>query len=231
MAGSPPNTAHASQYRELMWQVIVPVKDWDAAKSRLRLPASDRRALAQAMALDTISAVMGCALVSHVTVLTTPTSASPGTQVPAAAAYGDVDLVLTQPVELTGLQSGLEWAARQLDADGPLVVVVADLPALTSEHLGTALAAADQLPAAMVVDRHGVGTTVLTAASLQSFRPAFGARSARAHREQHVTTLDLSRMCPTVACDVDTLADLAYARALGLGPLTERIDASLGSPT
>jgi 2-phospho-L-lactate guanylyltransferase (CobY/MobA/RfbA family) len=45
-----------------------------------------------------------------------------------------------------------------------------------------------------------------------------------------VITLDPHQVPPTVACDVDTLDDLAHASALGLGALTRRIADSLGSP-
>ena len=55
----------------LTWSVVIPVKVLAQAKSRLAgLADADRRALALAMAVDTVAAAVACRLVGAVVVVT-----------------------------------------------------------------------------------------------------------------------------------------------------------------
>ena len=92
-----------------------------------------------------------------------------------------------------------------------------DLPALTPHALGEVLGVAGAFARAMVVDRHGTGTTVLTARSPHDLRPAFGRDSAAAHEAGGARSIDAST---EARCDVDDLEDLRHASTLGVGPRT-----------
>ncbi|MGH3860323.1 MAG: 2-phospho-L-lactate guanylyltransferase, partial [Actinokineospora sp.] len=73
---------------------------------------------------------------------------------------------------------------------------------------------------AFVADREGTGTTLLIAATATALAPRFGAGSALAHGR---TALMVGAGLATLRCDVDTAADLAEARSLGVGPRTGRV--------
>jgi 2-phospho-L-lactate guanylyltransferase len=95
----------------------------------------------------------------------------------------------------------------------------ADLPALRSDQLDAALAAARQLGTrAFVADAMGTGTTLLAAPAGTRLEPAYGVGSATRHADRGAHPL--STPWPTLRQDVDTAADLAAARLLGLGPRT-----------
>jgi len=212
-----------------MWHVVVPVKPWNAAKKRLDLPEQGRRAIVRAMAADTLAATARCDLVGDLTVVA---GADSLTRSPELAVAGRV---LVQPDDIADLDTALSWALTQLPTNTPwTALMVADLPALTPEALSRALSSAtdgQDNPCMMVTDRHGSGTTLLTATTPASLTPRFGVDSAKRHRDLGVVPLSLGDAVSSLRCDVDTIDDLAVARTLGLGPRTRDVDASLGSPT
>jgi 2-phospho-L-lactate/phosphoenolpyruvate guanylyltransferase len=194
-----------------MWHVLVPVKGGDHAKSRLALGRDARRALAAAMASDTVEAAHACPVVSRVTVL--------------ASSSGAADLtapvqVLLEPLHPPrGFNALLDWATAQLPA-GPVAVVMGDLPALTPHALAEVLEGAGAVSRALVVDRHGTGTTLLASRSARDLRPAFGPGSAAAHEAGGARSVDAPAR---VRCDVDDVEDLRHASALGVGPRTAAV--------
>jgi 2-phospho-L-lactate guanylyltransferase len=220
-----------------MWHVIVPVKEWETAKSRLDLRPLHRQEIAKAMAHDTVESLVGCPLVRSVSVVTTTPSMIGSAELRAASQ------MLVQPDRISTLDEALSWAIEQSsdlasalagEAAGELVrgtaVVVADLPAATDRDFERLLSAASHHKASMVVDRHGTGTTVLAATDPRLLDPRFGTRSASRHRNRDVTVLTDDACAHGVRCDVDTLADLAAARVVGLGRHSRFVDAQLGSP-
>jgi 2-phospho-L-lactate/phosphoenolpyruvate guanylyltransferase len=195
-----------------VWHVIVPLKGWHAAKSRIALSGAVRARLAQAMVADTLAALDSCDAVSLVTVLAADRTLV-GSPVLAPA-----DEVVVQPLSAPTLNAGLHWFAHsQNDSRTPLAVVVADLPAARAASLTAVLAAARSHPSAMVADRGGSGTTVLTAIPADALEPHFGTGSALAHQRDGAVALPSGT---DLACDVDTLDDLACAETIGLGSHT-----------
>ena len=202
-----------------MWHLIIPVKDWGSAKSRIALPPAERRALAAAMATDTLAAVKTALSVTRVIVLTT----SPATG--SSPVFTETDVVLVQPPG--DLDGALQWAAQEaVPAGTPVAVLVADLPAVTPQAVDSALHTAEIGMSTFVADRHGSGSTLLTAPSADTLRSSFGSDSARRHRELGATALPPSAVAPSLACDVDTLEDLAAAQRLGLGRSTSLVTQS-----
>ena len=187
------------------WFVAVPLKGGAGAKSRLA-PVG-RSGLARAMAADTLMAVVAvvgrdrtlvvtsddevCRLVTSLGVVTI---ADPGRGLDAAG------------------RAGIEAAwARGATA---VAILLGDHPALRPAELEAALEAAARHTWAFVPDDDGEGTAMVTTTS--GLPPlAFGARSARRHEASGLVRLDLD--LPGLRVDVDTVADLAAAQAIGVG--------------
>jgi 2-phospho-L-lactate guanylyltransferase len=210
--------------------LVVPVKELRRAKSRLApavadLPGADRahahRALALALARDTLRAARAATRTGRLVVVTTE----------PAPRFGDGhDAPETVHDAGGGLNAALRRGAEHLrrtgrGAGGPRAVAAlqADLPALRPEELDDALDRAGALFAegvaqAFVADHAGTGTTLLVAAPGRALHPRFGPGSAAAHAAAGAVALDGD--WPGLRGDVDTTADLARARDLGVGPAT-----------
>ncbi|MFC0433013.1 2-phospho-L-lactate guanylyltransferase [Kutzneria buriramensis] len=195
--------------------LVVPVKRLDRAKSRLVGAADggigDRRAhadLVVALALDTITAAAAADGVGDVVVVTSD---------PMLTAVLRAEGIRCVPEAEPGLNEAYRHGASLLGRH--VGALQADLPALRSEELAAAIAAADG-KRAFVPDRQGTGTTLLIAAPGEPLDPRFGVGSAAAHRSSGA--IELIGDWPTVRCDVDTEADLSVAAGLGLGPRTEQ---------
>ena len=196
----------------LTWSVVIPVKVLALAKSRLAgLENADRRALALAMAVDTVAAAVACPLVGAVVVVTDDQAVTS-----EVAALG-AETIADSPA--AGLNRALTAGADHASARWPgygLAALLADLPALSAAELTAALTAASALAQAYMADAAGSGTTLYTARPEAAFSPRFGPGSRARHRQAGATELD----APTdsgLRQDVDTFADLCSAAAIGLG--------------
>jgi 2-phospho-L-lactate/phosphoenolpyruvate guanylyltransferase len=180
-----------------VWTVIVPVKPADVGKSRLGAEPG----LVRAIALDTVEAVLAARRVGRVLVVTSDPSGFPP----------EVDIVReAAPAGLgAAIRAGLDAAG-----DGRRAVLLGDLPALRPADLDEALHRAKALPTAFVADREGTGSTLVTAGEGIELRHAFGAESARHHREMGIAELVLPAGS-TVPLDVDTPEQLAATPQLG----------------
>jgi len=204
------------------WSVLMPVKVLSQAKSRLAALAGERRGeLALALACDTVTAVLACAEVARVIVITDDQVA--GT---ALAELGAL-VVPDEPGDglNAALRHGAAYASSRWPGDGT-AALSADLAALRDEEIGRALNAASTWPTAFVADAPGDGTTLYTAAPGMPFRPAFGLGSRARHAAGGAVELDLSGV-PGLRRDVDTPDDLRGAAALGLGPRSAPLAAEL----
>jgi 2-phospho-L-lactate/phosphoenolpyruvate guanylyltransferase len=99
------------------------------------------------------------------------------------------------------------------------VVLQGDLPALQTQELTQAIAAARAYRRSFVADRLATGTAALCAFGAD-LDPEFGADSAERHRRSGA--IELTGAWPGLRCDVDTPADLVAARRLGVGAATAR---------
>lgn len=196
---------------------MVPVKLLDEAKTRLDRP--DRGAVALAVARDTVAAAAACPVVEAVLVVTDDRR--------AAEAVGDVaEVVADEPARglNPALVHGAELAGRRRAGTG-VAALAADLPALRPGELTRALAAAAETGRALVADAAGEGTVLLAAAPGCTLDPHFGPASRTAHVEAGAVDLTdrLGDEVPGLRRDVDTLADLDAAAALGVGPATRAL--------
>ena len=200
--------------------MIIPMRALDRAKSRLR-PATtnpqDHRDLVTAMRRDSVSAVAACAATVRV-VIVAERPDEVESSLATAAAFAHVMVIADPPGSglNNALRHGADWAAARWPGD-PVAAVVADLPALTPAHLDQVLQAAAAHDRSFVVDRHHVGTTVLTAHHGSTLAPMFGPQSAARHAASGAVSVAAAL---SVRADVDVLEDLEIVAELGVGPAT-----------
>jgi 2-phospho-L-lactate guanylyltransferase len=194
--------------------VLVPVKSLGLGKSRLvGITETERRTLAVAFALDTVTAALATPGVAEVAVVTDD---------PEMAEQADLAGCSVLP-DTGDLNGSLRAAAARIAERHPPVVVVAlcaDLPALAADDLRLALNEVDPTTAWFVSDHLGTGTTMY-AAPPDHFDPRFGAGSRIAHRRAGAR--EVMAEVARLRRDVDTLDDLAHLEATGaLGAHTTR---------
>ncbi|MEE6176531.1 2-phospho-L-lactate guanylyltransferase [Mycobacterium sp. 050134] len=198
--------------------LIIAVKRLAAAKTRLAPVFSPRtrESVVLAMLVDTLSAASRVKAVGAITVITPDAAA-------AAAATQLGARVVDDPTpegHSDPLNHAIATAERSVtDLFANYVVLQGDLPALQSRELAEAIAAARQHQRSFVADRLATGTSALCAFGT-ALDPHFGADSAARHRRSGA--IELTGAWPGLRCDVDTPADLAAARQLGVGPATAR---------
>lgn len=208
----------------MSFTVIMPIKPWDGAKSRLHVDADARRALARAFARDALDAVLACPEVAEVVVVTR--SAEVADDVRRAGAQVIDEPAHSGPDPLgAAVRQGTEWAIEHRP-DAPLAVVPSDLPALTADDLGAALRDATAHELAFVPDANGDGTTVLASQRPSLLRAGYGAGSAERHRSYGAATLSAP---PGVRRDVDEFHELLEAQAIRVGLHTAAAFAHLGT--
>lgn len=198
--------------------LIVAVKRLATAKTRLApvFAARTRETVVLAMLVDTLTAAAAVGSLRMVTVITPDAAAAA-----AAAALGAE--VLPDPTpegHPDPLNNAIAAAERVVAEAVPnLVVLQGDLPALQTQELAEAIAAARQHRRSFVADRQGTGTAALCAFEA-ALDPQFGPDSSARHRRSGA--IELTGAWPGLRCDIDTPADLAVARRLGVGAATAR---------
>ncbi len=211
----------------MLWTVVVPLNDLRRAKSRLVDATSStdqHRALVQAMRADALAACAAATRVRRIVLVTDDASAAADLAgaLPRSSAGAGTDVhVVADPPE-TGLNAAIR-AGEQFSSRWPkdgVAVVVSDLPCLTGAALDDVLAAAGTQPRAVVLDRHGTGTTLLTARPGSELDPEFGVGSARRHVDSGAAAVPATA---AVRTDVDTAEDLAVARTVGVGTATATV--------
>lgn len=198
--------------------LIIAVKRLAAAKTRLApvFSARTRESVVLAMLMDTLTAAGRVRSLGSITVITPDDAAA------AAATEMGAD-VLADPTpegHPDPLNNAIATAERALSSSFANVVALqGDLPALQTQELNEAIAAARQHRRSFVADRLATGTAALFAFG-GPLDPRFGSDSSARHRSSGA--IELTGAWPGLRCDVDTPSDLAAARRLGVGAATAR---------
>jgi 2-phospho-L-lactate/phosphoenolpyruvate guanylyltransferase len=199
---------------------ILPVKRFDSAKRRLdpALAGGSRRALAEAMFADVLTALRRVEAIDRVLVV----SADPAAQ---RIAEGYDALAIHDPAESGQDQAALRGAAHARELGASQVLCVAgDCPLLDPAELDRLLGRprASERHVVVVPDRHGTGTNALLLCPPDALQPRYGpdsfARHLRLAQEAGVAA-EVAEV-DSLALDVDTPEDLAE--------LQERLAASRG---
>ncbi len=183
----------------MRWTALVPLKLGAGGKSRLAVALSEgeRRSLALQLAQHVITQLARVPAIEEIVVI----SRDVLPELP----------VRHLPDQGRGLNGELDAAAAAIG--GNLLVIHADLPLVQAGDIAALLDAAEASGAAIGPDRHGTGTNALALAPIRTgFRYAFGPGSFAAHcalLEGQLAIVERDGL----ACDIDTPADLAFARA------------------
>jgi len=191
---------------------VVPVKRFDAAKTRLNggLTAGTRRALTEAMVTDVLIALRRTKEVDVVLVVTGDTNA-------VALASGYDALVVDDPDDAghnPAARIGIRAAIADHQAERVLLVP-GDCPALDPTDLSDLLSQARRGPSVVIVpDRHGDGTNALVLTPPDVMGPSFGPGSRARHEEGAATAGAACVVVPawSLINDVDTPEDLDVLR-------------------
>ena len=183
----------------MMRTIVIPLKGSPEPKSRFGGDLGFRRALARAMALDTVEAALAVAPVIAVT-----------TEDLALDVASLGATVLPDPGQ--GLNAAIEVGLARVSTGS--AVLLGDLPGLDPCELAEALESA-VAPLSLVADADGDGTVFVVAQPGIQHLLAFGPDSRRAHLANgYVELLD---PWPTLRRDIDRAEHL---RGLTLGPRT-----------
>lgn len=195
----------------MTWVAVVPVKGNPGAKTRLgSLP--DRAALADAFALDTVTALLAASVVERVVVVTADSELGARIAALGAVIVPEMRVATGDPLN-AAVAHGADAACR-LVPTAHLAIVTGDLPALTASHVDRALRLAEGHERSMVPDAQGTGTTMLLARVGVNLTPQFGPGSRARHEAAgHVPLV----VAAGIHRDVDTPDDLKQARTLGVG--------------
>jgi 2-phospho-L-lactate/phosphoenolpyruvate guanylyltransferase len=201
------------------WTIVLPFKGGASAKSRLGQSGSGcegfrpevRHRLALAFLCDTVATAAAAPEVGNVVVV----SSDPALE----SVLPDVDRLDDPGQGLNAaVSAGVEWV-RSRNPLSAVAALTADLPSLTMEDLTLALALAAQRPLALVSDRHGSGSTMISALPGVQVTPRFGVQSCAAHIQAGHEILPIPA-ASTLRADVDTFEDLAEALQRGVGENT-----------
>jgi len=204
--------------------LIIAVKRLAAAKTRLApvFSARTRENVVLAMLVDTLTAAARAGSLRSITVITPDEAAA------AAASELGAEVVAdptpeghTDPLNnaIAAAERAIAESVSNIANIANIVVLQGDLPALQTQELSEAIAAARHHRRSFVADRLGTGTSALFAFGA-TLGPQFGRDSSARHRRSGA--IELTGAWPGLRCDVDTPADLAVARRLGVGAATAR---------
>ena len=184
------------------WTLVVPVKPARIGKSRLGADVG----VVRAIALDTIVAASRASLVGRVIVVTGDR------ELVAALADAGVAAEIVDDEPPRGLAGAIRAGLDRADLVHPRAVLLGDLPALDPSDLDDALVSAATVPRAFVPDAEGAGSSLVTALGGVELVEAFGADSARRHRELGLIELPVP-VGSGLRRDVDTPEQLREAAA------------------
>lgn len=192
--------------------LLIPVKTWIRAKSRLGLTdPGARHRLMRAFALDAIAAAQESPAIAEVYVVSDePDLALPGVHVVPDKGDGD-------------LNAAISAASTMIVPSAPplgIAVMCADLPCLVASDLSAALTSVSP-GRAFVADAARTGTTLLAATPGFELSPRFGPGSARLHQRSGAVPVGLE--VPSLRLDVDTRDDLERAVSFGVGRQTAAV--------
>jgi 2-phospho-L-lactate guanylyltransferase len=189
---------------------VLPVKNFDDAKQRLSSALSDgpRRALAEAMFSDVLTALRRASAVAAIVVVSSERGAQRiafgyGAEVIEDGATGHSDAAAL------GIAHALEAQARRV------LVVPGDCPLIDPQELDELIAhAVPERSALIVPDRHGTGTNALLLTPPNGLTPSFGPGSCGRHLElaQAQGAAGEVVAVQSLGLDVDTPEDLDALR-------------------
>jgi 2-phospho-L-lactate/phosphoenolpyruvate guanylyltransferase len=192
---------------------VLPVKRFDDAKQRLgeTLRSGTRRALAEAMLTDVLTALRRARRVDRVVVVTSEHGADALARAHDAFSIRDPSEPGHSPAAAEGVRWAVEQGARRV------LLVPGDCPALDPLEVDDLLLAhpGTDKRVTIVPDRHGTGTNALVLCPPGAIAPSFGPGSRARHEQAAKDAGAEWRIAepPSLVLDIDTIEDLGVLRA------------------
>lgn len=204
-----------------MTTVVVPAKSFARAKSRLAqaLDLPSRAALARSLFEHVLDVTVACPRVTGVVVVTDGDDVEAIARARGLACVrdaGEPPLSVAVDLGLRAVRSGVGSGALP-PSEGGAVVLMADLPCLTTAEVTALVTALDRADVVVGPDAPRLGTNALALGPRVALATAFG------HADSFARHLALAcahglrvavHESPGVALDVDTPADLARSRSM-----------------
>jgi len=189
---------------------VLPVKRFDDAKQRLdkTLSSGTRRALAEAMVTDVLTALRRASSIDAVVVVT-----GEGGAQNLARAYDAEYIDDDDRGHSHAARAGVDWALER--GFERVLLVPGDCPALKPADVDALVGAGAAAPAITVVpDRHGTGTNALLLSPPDVIAPSFGPGSRERHEDAaHAGGAECAvTEVASLVLDVDTAEDLQALR-------------------
>jgi 2-phospho-L-lactate guanylyltransferase len=193
---------------------VLPVKGFGHAKTRLAsaLDAEARATLARRLFERALDALQGCSALAGVLV------ATDGADVAELCHSRGVALLRDPPHARLALPALVDRALHESARRGAAsaLVLMADLPLVTSADITHLLAAPTSADVVLVSDRRGRGTNALRLPLARGFCSAFGHPDSKRMHLQEAARVGLSTAvieCDGIALDLDHPSELAEALA------------------
>ena len=194
-----------------LWDVFLPLKQFDAGKSRLgNIPADFRVSLIKAMALDLIDVLLQVPQISSITIVGVDHE-----QLTDAANPRLRSFPISQPIDIN---SDLQMAI----GDSKLIAIfLPDLPSVKTTEISKALALASGHRTSFIADRNSIGSTAFFS-TIGKVVTHFGINSAEAHRSAQAIELNDPQF-KGIKADCDDWSDLLAIDISDLGHATRAL--------
>ena len=193
------------------WDVLLPLKQCDAGKSRLgNIPADFRVSLIKAMAVDLIDVLLQVPQISSITIVGVDHE-----QLTDAANPRLKSFPISKPIDINSdLQLAIGDSKR-------IAIFLPDLPSAKASEISEALELASTHRTSFIADQNSIGSTAFFS-TVGKVSTHFGANSAAAHRSAQAIEL-IDPMFKGIKADCDDWSDLLAIDTSDLGHATRAL--------
>jgi 2-phospho-L-lactate guanylyltransferase len=194
-----------------LWDVFLPLKQFDAGKSRLgNIPTDFRVSLIKAMAVDLIDVLLEVPQISSITIVGVDHE-----QLTDAANPRLRSFPISQPVDINSdLQLAIGVSRR-------IAIFLPDLPSIKTTEISKALALASGHRTSFITDQNSIGSTAFFS-TVGRVVTHFGINSAAAHRSAQAIEL-IDPQFKGIKADCDDWSDLLAINTNDLGHATRSL--------
>jgi 2-phospho-L-lactate guanylyltransferase (CobY/MobA/RfbA family) len=194
-----------------LWDVFLPLKQFDAGKSRLgNIPADFRVSLIKAMAVDVIDVLLQVPQISSITIVGVDHE-----QLTDAANPHLRSFPILEPIDINSdLQMAIGDSKR-------IAIFLPDLPSVKTAEILRALELANAHHTSFIADQNSIGSTAFFS-TVGKVATHFGANSAAAHRDAQAIEL-IDPQFKGIKADCDDWSDLLAIDISDLGHATRAL--------